>query len=132
MFFYCVKLHYYFFSNVTTLILYKKGVFYLSMKSDPLHKRGVGRKLRVTSFAIGLKIFAIIAGIKKYKSIIKKKKKKHGKKVVLAKTKLNSLENLIYKSLIDSYIIHNKFLLMNNELKKYVDMKEEINNVKTL
>ena len=102
------------------------------MKSDPLHKRGVGRKLRVTSFAIGLKIFAIIAEIKKYKSIIKKKKKKHGKKVVLAKTKLNSLENLIYKSLIDSYIIHNEFLLMNNELKKYVDMKEEINNVKTL
>ena len=102
------------------------------MKSDPLHKRGVGRKLRVTSFAIGLKIFAIIAGIKKYKSIIKKKKQKHGKKVVLAKTKLNSLENLIYKSLIDSYIIHNEFLLMNNELKKYVDMKEEINNVKTL
>ena len=29
------------------------------------------------SSAIGLKICAIIAGIKKYKSIIKKKKKKH-------------------------------------------------------
>ena len=31
------------------------------------------------SFALGIKICAIIAGIKKYKSIIKKKKKKHEK-----------------------------------------------------
>ena len=34
----------------------------------------------ITSSAIGLEICAITAGIKKCKSIIKKKKKKHGKK----------------------------------------------------
>ena len=44
------------------------------------------------SSAIRLKICAIIVGIKKYKSIIKKKKKKHGKIVLLAKSKLNIIE----------------------------------------
>ena len=41
-------------------------------------------------------------GIKKYKSIIKKKKKKHDKVVLLAKTKLNSIEVLISNALTDS------------------------------
>ena len=34
-----------------------------------------GLAIRITSFLIGLKICTITAGIKKYKSIIKKKKK---------------------------------------------------------
>ena len=39
------------------------------------------------SSAIGLNISAIIARVKKYKSIIKKKKKKHDEIALLAKTK---------------------------------------------
>ena len=38
--------------------------------------------LGITSSALGIKICAITAVIKKYKSIIKKKKKKHNKKVL--------------------------------------------------
>ena len=41
----------------------------------------------ITSSTIGLKICVITAGIKKYKSIIKKKKKKPDKIVLLAKSK---------------------------------------------
>ena len=52
----------------------------------------------ITSSAIGLKIYVITAGIKNYKSIIKKKKKKHDKIVLLTKSKLNSI---IFKTLID-------------------------------
>ena len=52
----------------------------------------------ITSSAIGLKIFAIVAGIKKYKSITKEKKKKHDKTVLLEKSKLNSTEVLISKT----------------------------------
>ena len=55
----------------------------------------------ITSSAIGLKICAITAGIKKYKSIIKKKKEKHDKLVLLAKSKLNSIEVLFSNTLID-------------------------------
>ena len=61
----------------------------------------------ITSSAIGLKIFVITAGIKKYKSINKKKKKKHDKIVLLAKSKLNSIEVLISNSLKDSVIMIN-------------------------
>ena len=55
----------------------------------------------ITSSAVGIKISAITAGIKKFKSIIKKKKKKHDKIVLIEKVKLNTIEGLISKSLID-------------------------------
>ena len=67
------------------------------------------------SSAIGLKICEIAAGIKKYESIIKKKK--HDKIVLLAKSKLNSIEVLISKALINSVISHDEFVLINNVLK---------------
>ena len=57
--------------------------------------------IRIASSAIGLKICAIVAKIKKYKSIIKK----------------HSIEVLISKALIDSKISHNKFVLINSVLK---------------
>ena len=74
---------------------------------------------------------AITAGIKKYKAIIKKKKKKHDKIVLLGKYKLNSIEVLISEALIDSVISHDEFFLINNVLKEYNEMKEEIKNLKT-
>ena len=40
--------------------------------------------------------------------IIKKKKKKHDKIVLLGKSKLNTIEVLISKVLIDSYISHDE------------------------
>ena len=64
--------------------------------------------IRITSSAIGLKIWAIAAGIKKYKSVIKKKKKKHDKIVLLGKYKINKIEFLISKALIDSNISHDE------------------------
>ena len=88
----------------------------------------VGIPLGITSSLIGLKICAITAGIKKYKSIIKKMKKEYGKIVLLAKSKLNGIEVLISKASMDSDISHYEFLLINNVLKEFYDMKEEIKN----
>ena len=85
----------------------------------------------ITSSAIGLKICAVTAWIKNYKSIIKKKKKKQEKIVSLAKSKLNRTEVLISKSLIDSNIGHDEFVSINNVLKEYKKMKEEIRNLNT-
>ena len=50
----------------------------------------VGIPIGITSSTVGLKICATTAGIKKYKSIIEKKKK-HDKIAVLIKYKLNSI-----------------------------------------
>ena len=55
------------------------------------------------SFAIGIEICTITTGIKKYKSIIKNKNKIHDKIVLLGKDKLNTIEVLIFKALIDLY-----------------------------
>ena len=79
---------------------------------------------------MGLKLCAITAKIKKCKSIIKKKKKKHNKIVLLAKTKLNIIEVLIFRALSDSYISLDEFVLVNIMLKESVDMKEAIKNLK--
>ena len=78
----------------------------------------VGIPVGIASSALGLNICAITGGIKKYKSIIKKKKKKHDKIVLLTKTKLNSSEVLISKAVIDSYVSHNVFVSINNVLKE--------------
>ena len=85
----------------------------------------------ITSSAFGLKICAMTAGSKKYKSIIKKKKKKHDKIVLLAKSKLNNKEILISKALNDSVVSHDEFVLISNVLKEYNEMKEETKNLKT-
>ena len=49
----------------------------------------IGIPIGITNSAIGLKICAKPAGFKKYKSIIKKTKKKHYKVVLLEKSILN-------------------------------------------
>ena len=79
---------------------------------------------------IRLKICVITAGIKKYQSINKKNKQKHDKIISSAKSKLNSIKVLISKVLIDSNIIHDEFVLINNVLKEFYDMKEELKNQK--
>ena len=90
-----------------------------------------GVPIGIASSAIGLNICAIAAEIKKHKSIIKKRKKKHDKIVLLAKSILNSVEVFISKTLIDSVVSHDEFVLINNVLKEYDEMKEEIKNLKT-
>ena len=77
----------------------------------------------VTSSAVEIKICAITAGIKKHKLIIKKKKKKHDQIVLLGIDKSDTIEVLIPKALIDSYISLDKFASVNNELREYYEMK---------
>ena len=48
---------------------------------------------------------------------------------MLAKSKLKRIEVLISKTLIDSVISHDEFVLINNVLKEYKKMKEEIENL---
>ena len=77
----------------------------------------VGIPIGITISAIGLKICEITIGNKKHKSRIKKKRKKHDKTVLLAKTQLNRIELLMSRALIDSNISHGEFVLIHDELK---------------
>ena len=48
--------------------------------------------------------------------------------VLLAKSNLNSIEVLIFKTLINSNISHDELVLTKNVLKQFYDMKEKIKN----
>ena len=59
---------------------------------------------------------------------MRKKKKKHDKIKFLPRTKINTIEVLISKDLINSYISHDEVVLVNNLLREYDNIKEAIKN----
>ena len=72
-------------------------------------------------------IFSLITGIaKKLLNITKKKTKKHDKILMLAKSKLNSIETLISQALIDMEISHEEFITILNEKDKYEKVKNNL------
>ena len=91
----------------------------------------IGNPIGITSSVIGLKICQINVGIKNYKSIFNKKKKKDDKILLVAKCKLNTLGVLISKTSINSFVSHDEFVLINNLLKVYNKMREEIKTLQT-
>ena len=64
--------------------------------------------------------FSITTGTaKKLLKTIRNKKKKHNKIVMLARSKLNSIESKISEALINNEISHEDFMTIINEEKKY-------------
>ena len=52
--------------------------------------------------------------------------------MLLGKTKLDTIEVLISNSLIDSFISHDEFFSINNDLRESNEMKKDIKNPETL
>ena len=88
----------------------KSLVDYIKLFSPNDYERNDKITIGITSTAVGLKDCAITGRIKKCKSIIKKKKKKQDKIIFLRKSKLNRIEVLISKGLIDSVVSHDEFV----------------------
>ena len=84
----------------------------------------VSNPIGITSSAVGFKICLIAAAIKKYKLIIKKRKRSMIR-VLSTKSKLNNIEVLISKDLIDSVTRHDEFVLINNILKEHNKWKKK-------
>ena len=55
----------------------------------------------------------------------------HDKIVLLGKVKLITIAVLISKALMESYITHDEFVLVNNVLRTSNEMKEEIKNAES-
>ena len=69
--------------------------------------------------AIFTLIFSLTTGIvKKLLSITRNKKKKHDKIIMLAKSKLNSIETLVSQALVDMEISHEEFVTNFKEKNK--------------
>ena len=74
-------------------------------------------------------IFTIGTGISKsLLKVTKKRKKKHNKIIVLAKSKLNTIDTLLSSSLNDSEISHEEFTNIITEKSTYENIKENIKN----
>ena len=90
----------------------------------------IGIPARVINASLTL-VFPLTTGIiKKLLKETRKKKKRHSKIIMLAKSKLNSIESLMFQELIDLDISHEEFKTVVNEKEKYDQMKESIRNKK--
>ena len=76
-------------------------------------------------------IFSLTTEItKKLLNITRKKKKKHDKILMLAKSKLDSIETVISQALIDMDISHEEFVTTLKEKDKYEKMKDNLRSKK--
>ena len=102
--------------------------------------------LSVTTGSISIALFVIVIGapegttsasftlpfsmctgiVKKLLKTTRSKKEKHNKIVMLARSKLNSIESKISEALINNEISHEDFMIIINEEKKYRELKESI------
>ena len=90
---------------------------------------GIPAGLASASFTL---IFSLTTEIiKKLLKVTRKKKKKHNKTVMLAKSKLNSIETLMSQAVIDLDISHEEFKTIVSDKEKYEQMKESIGNTKS-
>ena len=79
------------------------------------------------AFASFTLIFSLTTGIvQKLLKMTRSKNKKHDKILMLAKSKLNSIEALISQALIDMDISHKEFDTILNEKDKYEKMKDNL------
>ena len=86
----------------------------------------VGAPVGIASASLTL-FFSLTTGIvKKLLNITRNKKKKHDKILMLAKSKLNSIETLISQALIDMDISHEEFVTILNEKDEYEKMKDNL------
>ena len=86
----------------------------------------VGAPVGITSLTL---FFALTTGIiKTLLNITRNKKKKHDKILMLAKSKLNSIETLISQPLYDMEISHEEFITILKEKDKYERMKDNLRN----
>ena len=92
--------------------------------------RVIGVPAGLTSACFTLALSLTTGVIKKLLKITRKKKKKHNEIVMLAKSKLNSIETLMSQVLIYLDISHEEFKAIVNKKEKYEQMEESIRNTK--
>ena len=82
----------------------------------------------MVSASFGL-AFSISTGIVKRLLKTRNKKKKHNKIVVLARSKLNSMESKISEALINNQISHEDFITIINEEKKDWELRSDVEKI---
>ena len=90
----------------------------------------IGAPIGITSVSLSL-AFSLCTGlVKKLLKATRNKKKKHNKIVMLARSKLNSIESKISEALINNQISHAGLITVINEERNYRELKESLTMIK--
>ena len=90
----------------------------------------IGAPIGITSKSLSF-AFSLCTGlVKKLLKATRNKKKKHNKIVMLARSKLKSIESKIFEALMNNQISHEDFLTIINEERNYRELKERIRMTK--
>ena len=91
----------------------------------------IGTPIGIASATFSLLAFSLSRGLlKKLLEITINKKKKHNKIVMLARSKLNSIESKISEALMNNQISHEDFMTITNEERNYRELKKRIRMMK--
>ena len=94
--------------------------------SIPSFATVIGTPVGIASASLSL-TFSLSTGIvKKLLKTTRDKKKKHNKIIMLASSKLNSIERNVSEALINNEISHEDFMIIINEEKNSGELKESI------
>ena len=91
----------------------------------------IGATVGISSASFSLTLWTFTGIIKELLKTIRNKKKKPNKIVMLARSKLNSIESKISAALINNEISHEDIMTIINEEKKYWGLKESISMMKS-
>ena len=115
---------------ITSFDYFDKSLIVLSVTNGNISIASFGTVIRASvgmmsaSFSLA---FSVTTGIvKKLLKTTRNKKKKHNKIVMLARSKLNSIESKTSEALINNGISHEDFMTIINEEEKYRELKENI------
>ena len=116
--------------NIASFDYLDKSLIVLSVATGSISiasfATAIGVPVGITSANCSLAFSITIGFVKKFLKTIRNRKKKHNKIVILARSKLNSIESKISEALINNEISHEDFMTILNEEKKYRELKESI------
>ena len=115
---------------IASLDYFDKSLNVLSILSGSISiasfATAIGVPVRIMSASCSL-AFSITTGfVKRFLKTIRNKNKKHNKIVMLARSKLNSIESKISNRLMNNQISHEDFEAIINQEKKNRELKESI------
>ena len=109
---------------------FDKSLIVLSVTTGSISIALFGTVIRapvgIASASFSLAFLTSTGIIKKLIKTARNKKRKHSKIVMLARSKLNSIERKVSEALINNEISHEDFMTIINEEKKYRELKESI------
>ena len=90
----------------------------------------IGIPIGIAIASLELAVSLCAGLVKKLLKAIRNNKKKHNKIIILARSKLNSIESKISEALINNQISHDDFMTIINEERNYRELKEIIRMLK--